>query len=204
MPASPCTPWRPPARTARRPASRQHDEVVAVDDLVRPRRPADRGVRRPGHSLTPQRPDGGTRPLANTLPVGAGDLDRVVGVEACPARRPRRRAAATSPRSTSARRAPSSTTTVPGSPTAKAIHSLRADSRRSWGTHDGAHARRRRRRRRPARPVAVGGGDHGAHARPGGDLGRRQLRRHAAAAPRRCRRRRPAARARGRPRRSPR
>ena len=53
-------------------------------------------------------------------------------------------------------------------------------------------------------PGAVGGGDDRAHARPGGDLGRRQLRGHAAAPPGRAGAAGHAPRARGRPRRSPR
>ena len=131
---------RPAARGARPPwlprcrSLRQDDEVVAVDDLVghalgevagllgRRRRPADR--RRPGRGpwRTPRRR--GRRPRRRP-PRGR-----------CPS--PRRCPAGSSDRfaSTSARRAPASTTTVPAEPTAKAIQSLRLARRlsRGWTT----------------------------------------------------------------------
>ena len=66
-------------------------------------------------------------------------------------------------------------------PRAKAIHSLRAESRRSPGPEHRAHAGLAGQRRRQ-HAGSPGVGDHRLDPRPGGDLGRRQLRGHAAAA----------------------
>ena len=93
--------------------------------------------------------------------------------------------------------APSSTTRRPEAPRAKAIHSLRADRRAGPGPEHGAHPRLARHRRRHD-PGPAGVGDDRLDPGPGGDLGRRHLRGHAAAAHRRCRPRRPSARAGGR------
>ena len=74
-----------------------------------------------------------TRPFANGTPRAVDDLDRVVGVErALDAADPGRRAASGCP-DTSARRAPSSTTTRPPAPGANAIQSLRLGSRSARG-----------------------------------------------------------------------
>ena len=72
-----------------------------------------------------------------------------------------------------ARRAPSSTTTRPAAPRAKAIQSLRLEQALGPGLDDGAD-------RPPGDGVGhdvgrVGGGDDRPHPRPGGDLGRRSL-----------------------------
>ena len=121
-----------------------------------------------------------TRPLAKTAPSGpaistASSMPKAPRTEITPAGRRDR------PRSTRARRAPASTTTVPEDPTAKAIHSLRAGSRRTWGRNlvpDPGHRPGHR-----SQDAGSGGvGDDRLHPRPHGDLGCGQLRAHPAAA----------------------
>ena len=71
--------------------------------------------------------------LGEDRAVGADDLHRVVDARMRPATDSTPAGSSDRPRSTRARRAPASTTMVPEAPMAKAIHSLRAGSRRSWG-----------------------------------------------------------------------
>ena len=159
------------------------------------RRPASAAERRrrrpaPGPWRTPCRR--GRRPRRRRRPSNApvdrddaGRQQRPVALDRAPGGRRRRRRP------------------CPTSPTANAIHSLRAGRRRSRGCTTvptpGAPATAS-----ASTPGRSARGDDRPHARPGRDLGRGDLRGHAAAPPRRCRRRRPAPRARGRPRRSPR
>ena len=68
-----------------------------------------------------------------------------------------------------------------GDPAAKAIHSLRGRRRRSRASKRVPTGSPRT--APGSTPVALGVGDHGRHARPRGDAGRRELARHAAAPP---------------------
>ena len=191
--------WRRVIGAARR--SGQDDEVVAVDDLVG-QPVASSEVWRPGDPLRAPPRSTGPGPSRTARRCRRRSRPRRRRRRS-PRRRARRPAAASGGRRHRARRAPSSTTTRPG-----------ARRGRTRSTACGSRAARPRARTtvptgRPAMASAddvgrVGGGDHRPHARPRGDLRRRELGGHAAAPPcgARCRRRAP--RARRRPRRSPR
>ena len=119
--------------------------------------------------------------LGEDLAVEARDLDRVVGGEA-PATSRTPAARSETPRSRSAARAPSSTTTVPEDPTANAIQSLRADSRfgLGWITVPAPGLPATTSSSTPSREawaITARTPDHD------GDLGGGQLRGHAAAPP---------------------
>ena len=137
-------------------------------------------MRRPATSRRPTEPRR-TRPLANTWPSGPA-ISTASSTSKLPFTAVRRRPASSdTPRSSSARRAPSSTTIVPLDPTAKAIQSLRAGRRLALGCTT-VPAPGSPGDRRLQHAVARRLGDHRPHARPRGDLGGGQLRRHA----RRC------------------
>ena len=171
-------PW--PRRRAGRDQVGQHDEVVAVDDLVG----------QPSGSSAVRRPATARSAAARVADQALGerraglvdDLDRVVGVErALDAAHPGRRAA-TGRRSherpagavvddDAALRRPGRTRSTACGSTGAAAAGRTTVPTGSPGERVDDHVGR------------VGGGDHRAHARPRRDLGRRELARHAAAPP---------------------
>ena len=178
---------RPPLERSGASRSGQDDEVVAVDDLVRRcRRQVARRwpatAERDGvdaHQALGERPRRrGRRPRPRRSASNvAADVDDA-------GRQQRRAALAAGPGGP--RRRP---TTVPVEPDGEGDPQLAGRQPRGRGAAPPCRRRPRRRPRRRSTSVAVGGGDHRAHARPGGDLGGGELGRHAAAAPGRCRRR---------------
>ena len=166
----------------------EDDEVVAVDDLVG-HAVGQVAVLQAGDAAQVARRRRDTMPVGEHPAVGVGDLDRVVGVER--ARRRRRTPAGSRP--SSARPAPAGRRRRrrPCRRTGPRRRSTACGRRQPpvVGLRTRCPPARRRRassstRSRAASAITV------AHARPRGDLGRRQLGRHAAAPPRRCRRRR--------------
>ena len=114
-------------------SGRQQDQVVAVDDLV-----GHAGREVAGVAAGDAAQLGGLdehHAAGERDAVGAGDVDGVALAEAARRRRRRRPGSRLVWRSTSARRAPSSTVTVPATWEAKAIHSLRAGSLRRWASN---------------------------------------------------------------------
>ena len=153
-----------------------------MDDLGRACPAGRSAVRRPAAARTAAASIV-TRPLANTRP-DSSTTSTALSASKSPSTSRTPAASSDRPSETSARRAPSSTTTRPDAPTANAIQSLRLVSRSARaatsvpdapsGDRVGDHTRRAGRR------------DHRAHPRPRRDARRGELGGHAAAAPRRA------------------
>ena len=165
--------------------SRQHDEVVAVDDLVRAAVGELVGAL-PGDGPQPGGVEAARGPWRTPRRRGRRSRPRRRR-RSRPSRRPRRAGAARRPRRSAPAWRRRRRRSCPAEPTAKAIHSLRAGKPIVSGLDHRARRRARRSTASAQHVVPVGCGDDGPHAGPGRDLGRRQLRCHAAAPPGRAR-----------------